>query len=291
MAAESSSDLHEELHRALEAERQKSIDLTIALHQLEEAQQIIEESTRLAREMEIAATIQTSILPAALSVPGLQIAARMRPASEVGGDYYDVRPVEGACWIGIGDVAGHGLTAGVIMLMIQSITAALVQATPEANPDAIIAQLNRVLYDNVCNRLGRKEHATLTLMRIDREGAVRCAGAHQDVVVRRAGSTVCECKAIPGTWVGLTPTLEGHVPEATWTLGPGDVMVLYTDGITEAMDPSGQQFGLQRLCDAVGGAELARGVGAVVDSVFSAVDAFAPWHADDATVMAVRREE
>lgn len=282
-------DLQEELRRALDSERQRSIDLTIALRQLEEAQQIIEESSRLTQELEIATQIQTSILPSALKMPGLEIAARMRTASEVGGDYYDVQPVPGACWIGIGDVAGHGLTAGVIMLMIQSIAAALVQAAPNAHPADVVAHLNRVLYDNVRNRLRRLEHATLTMLRIDDAGMVRCAGAHQDVIVRRAGSNHCECIPITGTWVGITESVQGHMPEVSWSLAPGDLMVLYTDGITEAANATGEQFGLERVCAAVAGADVRAGAAAVVDAVFAAVDASASWRTDDETVLVVRR--
>src|SRR4029079_6734900 len=69
----------------------------------------VAERQRLEKEMEIAARIQTSILPQDVSVPGLEIAAAMYAATEVGGDYYDVVPVDDGCWLGIGDVAGAGV--------------------------------------------------------------------------------------------------------------------------------------------------------------------------------------
>lgn len=290
MGGRGGADLQEELSRALDAERQRSTDLTIALRQLEEAQGIIEEASRLTQELEIASRIQTTILPAMLRSPGLEIAARMRPAGEVGGDYYDVQPVDGACWIGIGDVAGHGLTAGVIMLMMQSIAATLMQAMPGARPACLVDQLNRVLYDNVHNRLGRNEYATLTLLRIAAGGAVCCAGAHQDVIVRRAGTSRCEVIPIPGTWVGMTGAVREHTPEASWALAPDDLMVLYTDGITEAANDAKQQFGLERVCAAIAAADPSRPA-AVVEAVFAAVDAFSPWQDDDATVLVVRRTD
>jgi phosphoserine phosphatase RsbU/P len=289
MEARPGAELQEELRRALEGERQRRIDLTIALRQLEEAQQIIEQTSRAAQELEIASRIQTSILPTTFHTPGLEIAARMRPAGEVGGDYYAVQPTEGACWVGIGDVAGHGLTAGLIMMMIQSMAAALVQAAPGTEPSYVLAQLNRVLYENVRNRLGRKEHATLTLLRVDEHGAVRCAGAHQDVIVWRAATRQCECIVVPGTWVGLMPAVQEHTPQASWTLAVGDTMVLYTDGITEAVNDAGEQLGLARVCDAILAADPRRGTAAVVEAVFAAADAHSPWRDDDATVLAVRR--
>ena len=63
----------------------------------------------------------------------------MIPATEVGGDYYDVLPVPGGCWLGIGDVAGHGLNAGLIMLMIQCSVASLVRRDPNTSPSAALS--------------------------------------------------------------------------------------------------------------------------------------------------------
>ncbi|MGH7434924.1 MAG: PP2C family protein-serine/threonine phosphatase, partial [Polyangiaceae bacterium] len=120
---------------------------------------------RLQKEIQLAQRIQTSILPVTPSVVDLTIAAKMVPTSEVGGDYYDVLPVEGGCWIGIGDVAGHGLDAGLMMLMTQSIVAGLVARDPAASPRDVLCTLNEVLFDNIHNRLKRDDHATLTLLR------------------------------------------------------------------------------------------------------------------------------
>ena len=109
----------------------------------------VAERERLEKEMEIATRIQTSILPRDVTVPGLEIAATMRTATEVGGDYYDVIPVEGGCWMGIGDVAGHGLGTGLVMLMMQSGIGALCRKLPDASPRELLLALNAMLVDNV----------------------------------------------------------------------------------------------------------------------------------------------
>ncbi len=98
---------------------------------------LIEQAIVTARQEEllaIAQRVQTSILPRKIAVPGLEIAARMIPASEVGGDYYDVLRVDDGCWIAIGDVSGHGLDAGLVMLMLQSavLTSVLARAAGDA---------------------------------------------------------------------------------------------------------------------------------------------------------------
>src|SRR5262249_485431 len=154
------------------------------------------------------AKIQTSILPKEkqLAIKNLEIAASMDPATEVGGDYYDFLPIEaepGSCFIAIGDVAGHGLNAGLVMMMIQSIVSALVRSVgPEPSPRDMLQVLNAVMYENIRERLLQDEHATLSLLRYTPNGEIVWAGAHEDLLFCRAADGVCERIPTPGTWLG-----------------------------------------------------------------------------------------
>src|SRR6185503_1525623 len=156
----------------------------------------VAERERLEKEMEIAARIQTSILPRDVTVAGLEIAATMNAATEVGGDYYDVVPVDDGCWIGIGDVAGQ------VMLMMQSGIGALARKMPDAAPRDLLLALNTMLVENVRERLGQHEHATLTLIRYRRDGSLTFAGAHEDMLIRRVATGRCDRVETPGAWVG-----------------------------------------------------------------------------------------
>jgi phosphoserine phosphatase RsbU/P len=205
------------------------------------------EKQRLEQELAIATRIQTSILPRDLNVPGLEIAATMLPATEVGGDYYDVLPTAGGCWIGIGDVAGHGLRPGLVMMMLQSVVSALVRSNPESAPRDVLRVVNAVLYENVRERLGQDEHATLSLIHYRENGELAFAGAHEDMVVLRADSGKAEAVPTLGTWVGATKDIDEATQDAHFSLRDGDVLLLYTDGVIEARDASGAQFGLARL--------------------------------------------
>jgi serine phosphatase RsbU (regulator of sigma subunit) len=242
---------------------------------------------RLEGEMELARRIQTSILPRDLDVDGLEIAVRMLPATEVGGDYYDVRPIPGGCWFGIGDVAGHGLDAGLIMLMVQSSVAGVARDDPDATPSQVLAKVNEVVFDNVHERLGKHEHATLTLVRYHADGRIVFAGAHEEIILVRKRDGRAECLASSGPWVGLVPRIEGRVTDAERTLEDGDLMVLYTDGVTEAADASGRAFGTERLC-----AELERvcedPVERIRDHVFDEVARWMHEQRDDVTVLVAR---
>lgn len=215
---------------------------------LEAAQREQAERDRLSQELEIATRIQTSILPKNLQVEGLEVAAGMLPATEVGGDYYDVLPVAGGAWLGIGDVAGHGLRSGLVMVMLQSIVAAVVAHTPDVAPSEMLQIVNRVLYENVRQRLHQDEHATLSLMRYQRSGRLSFAGAHEDIVVYRARTRRCETISTPGTWVAATRDIAQVTVDSSLELERGDVLLLYTDGVIEAQSAEREPFGLERLC-------------------------------------------
>ncbi|HZL17740.1 MAG TPA: substrate-binding domain-containing protein, partial [Polyangia bacterium] len=190
----------------------------------------VAERARLEKEMEIAMRIQTSILPRDVNVAGLEIAATMRAATEVGGDYYDVIPVTDGCWMGIGDVAGHGLGTGLVMLMMQSGIGALARKLPDASPRDLLLALNAMLVDNVRQRLGQREHATLTLLRYRRDGSLTFAGAHEEILILRAATGRCERLETPGPWVGAKVDIAAGTVESRTQLEPGDLLVLYTDG-------------------------------------------------------------
>lgn len=202
---------------------------------------------RLQKEVELAQQIQRSILPRTLAVPGLELAALMVPATEVGGDYYDVLPFEGGCFIGIADVSGHGLDAGLMMLMIQSMIATLVRRDPGVAPRDVVCVLNDVLFDNIRNRLQRDDHATLTLLRYEHGGKVTFAGAHEEILVYRAAKQSCEVISTPGTWVGGRRDIGRATVDSTLQLERDDVMLLFTDGATETRNKRGEMFGLDRL--------------------------------------------
>jgi phosphoserine phosphatase RsbU/P len=240
----------------------------------------------LEREIELAQRIQTSILPRDLQVSGLEIGALMSPAAEVGGDYYDVVPVAGGAWIGIGDVAGHGLDAGLIMLMMQSIVASLVAGDPSASPKDVVCALNEVLHDNIRKRLCRDDHATLTILHYEESGAVTFAGAHEEIVVYRAAERRVEIVPTPGTWVGGRRDIRAGTTVSSLSLARGDVMLLHTDGCTEIRNAAGEEFGLERLVAAFE-RSVERPASDVPGALHAAVSAWG--HAEDDVTFLVLR--
>jgi serine phosphatase RsbU (regulator of sigma subunit) len=248
----------------------------------------IAERERLEKEMQIASCIQTGILPRTIEVDGLEISAVMLPATEVGGDYYDVVPFEGGCWIGIGDVAGHGLPTGLVMLMLQSVLGGLTRGTPSARPSEILATANQLLFDNIRRRMQQDEHVTLTLLRWDVDGKVSYAGAHEDILICRAGSGRVEQLSTPGMWVGIVKDISKMTEDSEFTLAEGDVMLLHTDGVTEAFNRHGKMFGQERLATALGRChELP--VEEIRDKIISEVHEWLGHQEDDITLLVARR--
>src|SRR6185369_6200620 len=245
------------------------------------------EKERLEQELEIATRIQTSILPRDLRVENLEIAATMLPATEVGGDYYDVLPGSGGCWLAIGDVAGHGLRPGLVMMMLQSIVAALGRENFSAAPREMVNIVNAVLYDNVRNRLRQDEHATLTLIHYFANGELVFAGAHEDLVILRAATGRCDRIETLGTWVGATQDIADVTEDQRARLEDGDVLLLFTDGVIEAANAAGEQYGIERLCAEF---EAARGrsVTEIRDRLLSSVQDFLAVQDDDIALLVAR---
>lgn len=243
---------------------------------------------RLARELAIGGNIQTSILPRNVAVAGLEIVARMAPATEVGGDYYDVLPTDDGCWLGIGDVAGHGMGAAIVALMTQSVIASLTRFRPDARPSELVCLLNDVLYDNVRLRLEQDEHMTLTLFRYHDDGRVVFAGAHEEVLVHRAGSGAVEVITTPGTWLGARRSIEDVTVDGELALEVGDTMLLYTDGVTEARNAAREQYALERPMRLLA-EHAAEPVADLHGRLWADVASFRSKQEDDVTLLVVRR--
>lgn len=204
----------------------------------------VKKKERMEQELKIASDIQKKLLPRRTPrVPGLDLYGWMHPAKQVGGDYYDFIPVQGGLLVCIGDVSGKGVPAGLVMASARSALRSLaerVQSTRE-----IVIALNRLLADD----LDREMFLSLLLLRYDQEsGAISYTGAgHEHLIIYRAEEDQIETRKAGGMVLGLRPDIEEHVKEEQLHLEVGDALVLYTDGVTEAVDERNEQYQLERL--------------------------------------------
>lgn len=210
------------------------------------------ENTRMSAELEVTRKIQQMLLPKDRElneVSGLDIAGFMESADEVGGDYYDVLQQDGRVKIGIGDVTGHGLESGVLMIMVQTAVRTLL-AYNEPDPVRFLSAVNRAIYDNV-QRMKSDKNASLALLDYE-EGMLKLSGQHEEMIVVRAGGAVERFDTIDlGFPIGLDADIAEFVAETIVQLHPGDVVALYTDGITEAENMDRVLYGLERLIETI----------------------------------------
>ncbi|MEG5016492.1 MULTISPECIES: AAA family ATPase [unclassified Microcoleus] len=215
-------------------------------------QKLKAENIRMSAELDIVKQLQQMVLPKQsefAAIEGLEIAGFMEPADEVGGDYYDVLQQDGQVKISIGDVTGHGLESGVLMIMAQTAVRTL-QKINETDPVKFLDVLNQTLYDNL-QRMDSSRNMSLAIL--DYAGGVlKLSGQHEEMIVVRAdGKLECIDTMDLGFPIGLVEEIGEFIAQAEVQLNPGDVVVLYTDGIPEAFDINKGQYGLKRLWQVV----------------------------------------
>ncbi|TYC64470.1 SpoIIE family protein phosphatase [Rhodobacterales bacterium] len=215
-------------------------------------QRLKTENVRLGAELDVARRIQEMVLPRHSEledIPQIEIAGFMEPADEVGGDYYDVLFDDSHIKVGIGDVTGHGLESGVLMLMVQSVARAL-QEQGDRDPVAFLEVLNRAVYKNI-ERTKSDKHLTLAFVDYQ-DGKVTLSGQHEEVLIIRANGESERFDTIDlGFPIGLEEDISPFVATLDVGFGPQDILVLHTDGITEAENANGDLYGLDRLSDCV----------------------------------------
>ncbi|AUX40881.1 hypothetical protein SOCE26_022830 [Sorangium cellulosum] len=231
--------------RALEKANEEISELNAKLAQ---------ENIRLGAELNVARQLQLMVLPAPAElqeIPGLDIAGYMAPADEVGGDYYDVLRSDGMVKIGIGDVTGHGLESGVLMLMVQTAVRTLLAAN-ERDPKKFLNIVNKVIYQNI-QRIRSDKNLSLTLLDYsDGDGKLQLTGQHEDLIIVRKDGTLDRVETMGlGLPIGIDLDISDFIGSIEVQLEPGDVVTLFSDGITEAEDSSEEQYGIDRLCQVI----------------------------------------
>lgn len=243
---------------------------------------------KIAAELAVARDIQLGILPAsvAAAVAGtsLLVSATLDPAREVGGDLYEVLRLEdGRVFVAVGDVSGKGIPAALFMAVTSTLLRTM--ARQHARPDEILRQVNEALVA----QNPRGMFVTLLCMIVDpATGMVICANAgHPPPVLVRPGASPCTKLGPTAMICGVMSGIE--VDSETLELRPGDTLVLYTDGVTEAFDAHKVMFEERRLLECLGsaGRNADETVALVLDAVRRHAADFP--QSDDITVLAVQK--
>jgi len=237
---------------------------------------------RLEQELDIAREIQQALLPRGFrEFPHLAISAVNTPCHAVGGDYFDVFPMsDDRTAFVIADVAGKGIGAALLTTMLQG---ALTGMTLGTDPARVIQHIN----DFLCQHAEVGKYATLFFGMLDREGNLDYLNAgHPSPLLLREGK-ISEIFTQGSYPVGLIPTAKYETFRER--LEPGDTLVLFSDGVTEAADPQEQMFGVPRLSEALAGL-LDAPLDQLQKNVVDSVEKFARGadQADDITLLFIR---
>jgi len=222
------------------------------LKRLEAEALLQRENIRMSNELDMLRQMQQLILPRPEEleeIEDLDISGYMEPADEVGGDYYDVLYTDGIVTIAIGDVTGHGLESGLLMVMTQT-AVRTIKEIQEFDFVRFLTTLNRTLYKNLQSMRSQKN---LTLVIVNYvEGRISISGQHEEILVVRKGGQIERIDTIDlGFPIGLDEEIGEYINNALIDLEIEDGIVLYTDGITEAKNIADEQYGVERLCEII----------------------------------------
>jgi hypothetical protein len=204
----------------------------------------IKDRQRMLSELNLAAQLQRDILPSLTpSIQGLQIVAKSKPATEIGGDIFNFITVKDKTYIYIGDATGHGTVAGIVMTIVN----ALITVFCDANDNAyeVLVNVNKYLK----KWLKRSVFMTLVMLCWDHkeQRMTYCGAGHEHIIIYHAETGECEAVLSGGIALGMIPDNSKIIKEQELHIGDHDFIVLYSDGITEAMGANGELYGLNRL--------------------------------------------
>ncbi len=287
--------------RVVLEELAETLSTVYALMRGKEAQR---ERTRLLDEMNMARALQTSILPRKAELPGFEVATFMETATEVGGDAYDFVTTPFGTYFGIGDVAGHGLPAGMMaVISVAALHGALEAAKALDRPlalDQVYDAVNRVLCTLNRDRLGSDKFMTQNYFLSD-GATIGHVGTHLVAVVWRAGEKRVEelTDLVDQTgFLGLSELVVSTQSLGRFVMNKDDILVLYSDGVTEAKNGRGDEFGiegLKRVVQKHGGYTSEEMIVAVMDELrrFAADGDLKKKHgrfADDVSLVVLKKE-
>jgi sigma-B regulation protein RsbU (phosphoserine phosphatase) len=249
------------------------------------------EKKKLDHDIEVAREIQRILLPSkAPTVEGFNCAALNIPAQEVSGDYFDFIQVDAHRWgVAVADVSGKGIPASLIMAMCRSVLRS--KAPGNSSPAQVLREVNRQLYPDIREDM----FITMIYMIMDASGKLTFARAgHEAPLWCRDHFRHIETINAPGMALGIDAgdVFDEVIKDVTVELAPLDTVVVYTDGINEALDDEGNEFGQEQLKTVLREAGT-QSVDFLVKTIVDRVQNFSSGHPqnDDITLAAVQRSD
>jgi histidine kinase len=207
---------------------------------IKEVVSITNEKARISTAMEIAKDMQTCLIPSSPILNGYQLSTFMETCDEVGGDYYDIINDGDMDWMIIGDVSGHGVRSGMVMMMMQvAFHTAIKFYSPSMNLEDMLQRVNQLLTENI-NLMNAGKYISFTLF-LKKNNTFYFSGLHLPILIYRDKLEDVEIISSEGSWLGYADVINDF-PIQEFALELNDILILYTDGVTESRDKEDNMF-------------------------------------------------
>lgn len=212
----------------------------------EKLKNVTDEKSKVQAEMHLAQKIQSYIVPSEPKMIGYKISGYMKSIQDVGGDYYDIINLKDKRFAVIGDVSGHGVTPGLVSMMLQASLHTILRYQPDIPLNRLLSVLNEMLYYNI-KSIEDNRYVTLVILKLEDEGKVYFSGEHEEILLYRKETSQTEFIPVKGMWLGIEENIDSHLEEGYFKMEIGDVILLYTDGVTESYKGKHELFGKEKL--------------------------------------------
>lgn len=213
-------------------------------HSLERVSTDIKEHRRMATELNIAQKIQQDLIPQEPPrIPGLDIRAKTKPAAEIGGDAYDFISKNDQSFIYIGDVTGHGVPSGLVMMIVDTLIHTLSDTSKDSRE--LIAGTNKYLKPRIQTTM----FMTMVMLRWEHktQKMFYTGAGHETILHYKRTENLCESLPSGGIALGMVQDNSALVKEKPLDVNPNDFLVLYSDGIVESKNANGEMVTIERL--------------------------------------------
>jgi sigma-B regulation protein RsbU (phosphoserine phosphatase) len=261
------------------------------IRKLRGAQAELQSSAAHDREAALAAKLRGQLLPLQPSINGFEFAARIIPAPNGGGDFYETYQGEKASFVAVGNISGSGVQPGLTMVIVDSLLLATLRASrePAPSPAAILRQVGAALFESLRKRMHDDQMVSVLLLRHD-GGKVTFSGHLPKLLLYRDGPRTVEQLEVDRASLAVSTQLDERLSDHSVQLVAGDAIVLLTDGITEAHNAQGDRLHIDRLSDEIVKTARSSTAAELRDHLLDVVSQHVGTSSRDLTIVVLRRD-
>ena len=262
------------------------------IRKLRGAQAELQSSAAHDREASLAAKLRGQLLPLHPSMSGFEFSARIIPAQQGGGDFYETYQGERASFVAVGNISGSGVQPGLTMVIVDSLLLASLRSAREQvpSPAAVLRQVGAALYESLRKRMHDEQMVSVLLLRHDGGGKVTFSGNLPLLLLYRDGPRSVEQLEVDRAGLAVSTQLDEKLSDRSVQLSAGDALILLTDGITDAHNHQGVRLQPERLSSEIVKTARTGTAAELRDHLLDVVSDYVGTPSRDLTVVVLRRD-